>query len=200
MNTETRNEVKKNVATGMSTAAGATAGVVIGAALSPEQAAAQEVSASETTPDAKLTPDPEPAKPEPAKPEPAKPETVKPVLEKPESVKPEESATTEPPKEEIEVIGYDRVTNDDGSQMDVAVLNVDGNEVRVVDFDLDGEADAFVCDVNQNGIVEEGEVEIVQGEGIAMQPMADAAGFNPQYAQNDLPDYVNDADVDTYMA
>ena len=57
-----------------------------------------------------------------------------------------------------------------------------------------------ICDANQNGVIEEGEMQIVQGEGIAMQPFADAAGFNPQYTQNDLPDYVNDADVGTYMA
>ena len=30
-----------------------------------------------------------------------------------------------------------------------------------------------------------------------MRPLADAAGFSPELAQNDLPDYVNDADVDT---
>ena len=92
------------------------------------------------------------------------------------------------------------MTNEDGSQMDIAVLNVNGNEVGVIDANLDGEADALVCDINQNGVIEDGEMEIVQGQGIAMQPLADAAGFNPQFAQNDLPDYVNDADVDTYMA
>jgi len=84
--------------------------------------------------------------------------------------------------------------------MDIAVLNVNGNEVGVIDANLDGEADAMMCDLNQNGVIEQGEIEIVQGQGIAMQPLADAAGFNPQFAQNDLPDYVNDADVHTYMA
>lgn len=182
MNNETKNEVKKNVATGASTAAGATAGVVIGAALSPEQASAQEAPTPQPTPAPKPTPAPEPApKPEP---QPA----------------PEPKPEPQPANDEIEVIGYDRITNEDGSQMDVAVLNVNGNEVGVVDVNLDGEADAIICDANQNGIIEEGEMQIVQGEGIAMQPFADAAGFNPQYAQNDLPDYVNDADVDTYMA
>ena len=33
-----------------------------------------------------------------------------------------------------------------------------------------------------------------------MQPLQDAAGFDPLFAQNDLPDYVNDADVDSFMA
>lgn len=180
MNNETKNEVKKNVATGASTAAGATAGVVIGAAIAPNSAEAAAVVTPEPAPQPTPQPEPEPVKPEPTKPEPV---------------------TPEPPKtDDVEVVGYDRVTNEDGSQMDIAVLNVNGNEVGIIDANLDGEADALVCDLNQNGVIEEGEIEIVQGQGIAMQPFADAAGFNPQFAQNDLPDYVNDADVDTYMA
>lgn len=188
MNNETKNEVKKNVATGASTAVGATAGVVIGTVLSLETASAQEIPTLEPTlqPTSGLNTSP---KPEPA---------PEPVLESDQQPTPH--TQPEPTKDEIEVIGYDRVTNEDGSQNDVAVLNVNGNEVGVVDVNLDGEADAIICDANQNGVIEEDEMQIVQGEEIAMQPFADAAGFNPQYAQNDLPDYVNDADVDTYMA
>ena len=100
----------------------------------------------------------------------------------------------------MEVIAYDRITNEDGSQVDLAVLNVEGNEVGILDVDLDGEADVLVCDINQNGVMEEGEYEVIQGQGIAMEPFQEAAGYNPQYAQNDLPDYVNDAEVDNYMA
>lgn len=194
MNNETKNEVKKNVTIGASTVAGATAGIVIGAAVSPSSAEAAEVVTPESTPQST----------------PASRPTTQPVQE-PETQgpqNPETPETPQPPKQEpptgvepeVEVVGYDRVTNEDGSQMDIAVLNVNGNEVGVIDADLDGEADALVCDINQNGVIEDGEIEIVQGQGIAMQPFQDAAGFNPQYAQNDLPDYVNDADVDTYMA
>lgn len=193
MNNETKNEVKKNVATGASTAAGATAGVVIGAAIAPNSAEAAEV----VTPEPAPTPSPVPQpSPEPT-PTPAPKPTPQPQPE-PVPVTPE--PPTPGPETEVEVLGYDRVTNEDGSQMDIAVLNVNGNEVGVIDANLDGEADALVCDINQNGVIEEGEMEIVQGQGIAMQPLQDAAGFNPQFAQNDLPDYVNDADVDTYMA
>ncbi len=41
---------------------------------------------------------------------------------------------------------------------------------------------------------------MVQGAGLEMQPLQDAAGFDPLFAQNDLPDYVDNADVGTYMA
>lgn len=191
MNNETKNEVKKNVATGASTAAGATAGVVIGAAIAPNSAEAAEVVTPEPTPAPAPAPQPSP------EPTPAPKPTPQPQPE-PVPVTPE--PPTPGPEPEVEVLGYDRVTNEDGSQMDIAVLNVNGNEVGVIDANLDGEADALVCDINQNGVIEEGEMEIVQGQGIAMQPLQDAAGFNPQFAQNDLPDYVNDADVDTYMA
>lgn len=191
MNNETKNEVKKNVATGASTAAGATAGVVIGAAIAPNSAEAAEVVTPEPTPAPSPAPQPTP------EPTPAPKPTPQPQPE-PVPVTPE--PPTPGPEPEVEVLGYDRVTNEDGSQMDIAVLNVNGNEVGVIDANLDGEADALVCDINQNGVIEEGEMEIVQGQGIAMQPFQDAAGFNPQFAQNDLPDYVNDADVDTYMA
>lgn len=190
MNNETKNEVKKNVATGASTAAGATAGVVIGVAITPNSAEAAEV----------VTPDPAP-QPAPApKPTPQPTPDPTPTPEPEPTPQPKPEPPTPGPEPEVEVLGYDRVTNEDGSQMDIAVLNVNGNEVGVIDANLDGEADALVCDLNQNGVIEEGEIEIVQGQGIAMQPLADAAGFNPQFAQNDLPDYVNDADVDTYMA
>lgn len=200
MNNKTQNEVKKNVATGASTAAGATGGVVIGTAVTPNSAEAAEVEVSNETPQPTPTPQPQP---EPTKPQPApQPDSKleKPVDSKPTPVEPEPKPVNPDPEPEVEVVSYDRVTNDDGSQMDVAVLNVNGNEVGVIDANLDGEADALVCDANQNGAIEDGEIENVQGQGISMQPLQDAAGFDPQFAQNDLPDYVNDADVDTYMA
>lgn len=190
MDSKIKDEVKKNVTTGASTAAGATAGVVIGAAITPNSAEAADV----------VTPDPVP-QPTPApKPTPHPAPEPSPTPEPEPTPQPKPEPPTPEPETEVEVLGYDRVTNEDGSQMDIAVLNVNGNEVGVIDANLDGEADALVCDLNQNGVIEEGEIEIVQGQGIAMRPLADAAGFNPQFAQNELPDYVNDADVDPYMA
>lgn len=203
MNNETKEKVKKNVATGASAAAGATIGVVFGAAISPEDAQAYEpinpepepqpVPAPETQYQPKPEPEPEPEpQPEPY-PEPQPTPNPQPQPEPEPQPQPE-------PESEIEVISYDRMTNDDGNQIDVAVVSINGEEIGLIDVNLDGEADAILYDENHNGVIEDDEVEIIQGEGISMQPFADAAGFNPLYAQNDLPDYVNDADVDTYMA
>lgn len=208
-----KTETKKNVATGMSTAAGAVVGAVVGAAVAPNTAEAQEAVVEEST-DAKVEAVVEPANEVPV--ETASPvanaeeqhEVVtKPVVPQepgPQNPGPVEKPKPEVPVEtaenEVEVVGYDRIDNEDGSQMDVAVLNVNGQQVAVVDGNLDGEADIVVCDLNGNGTIEDGEFEIVQGQGIAMQPLQDMAGFHEELAQNDLPDYTNDADVDTFMA
>lgn len=102
---------------------------------------------------------------------------------------------------EVEVISYERVTNDDGSQMDVAVVQDEaGNQMALVDVDLDSQADAAFADFNSDGQITEEEIINVQDSNIDMHPMMDAADFHSDYAENDIPDYVNDADVDSYMA
>lgn len=170
MKKRTINELKNNLTTGASSTVGATAGVIIGTIISPTETQAQELN------------------------------PTAPTSQKPQTSPEQESLTPPISEPEIEVIGYDRVTNEDGSQMDVAILDVDGNEIGVVDVNLDGEADALICDINHNEVIEEGEMQVIQGESIEMQPLQEAAGFDPLYAQNDLPDYVNDANTDTYMA
>lgn len=216
MKEETKKELKKNVVTGVSGVAGAAAGVVIGAAVTPEQAEAAEVEveAVETPEEATashsgasashsstahvshtshaVTPEPEPEpEPEPT-PEPKPTPTPE----------PEPTPTPGPvdPTSEIEVLGYERVNNQDGTQSDIATVRVQDNIIGVVDADIDGKADVIVCDVNNSGTLEQDEVQNVQSENIAMQPFQEAAGFQPDLAQNDLPDYDNNANVDDYMA
>ena len=216
MKEETKKELKKNVVTGVSGVAGAAAGVVIGAAVTPEQAEAAEVEveAVETPEEATashsgasashsstahvshtshaVTPEPEPEpEPEPT-PEPKPTPTPE----------PEPTPTPGPvdPTSEIEVLGYERVNNQDGTQSDIATVRVQDNIIGVVDADIDGKADVIICDVNNSGTLEQDEVQNVQSENITMQPFQQAAGFQPDLAQNDLPDYDNNANVDEYMA
>lgn len=213
MKEETKKELKKNVVTGVSGVAGAAAGVVIGAAVTPEQAEAAEVEveAVETPEEATashsstahvshashaVTPEPEP---EPT-PEPKPAPTPEP--EPAPTPEPEPTPTPGPvdPTSEIEVLGYERVNNQDGTQSDIATVRVQDNIIGVVDADIDGKADVIICDVNNSGTLEQDEVQNVQSENIAMQPFQEAAGFQPDLAQNDLPDYDNNANVDDYMA
>lgn len=178
-------EVKNNVVTGASTVAGAAAGVGLGAVITPGQAEAAEVINPQ--------PEPKPIEPKPAEPKAAESKTIEPKLEPKIEQEPEADS-------EVEVLGYDRFTNQDGSQSDMAVLDVNGTQVVLIDTDLDGEADWQFTDYNHNGEIDPNERMDIHGQGLAMQPLADMAGFKPEFAENTIPDYINDADVDTFMA
>lgn len=207
MNKETKSEVKKNVATGASTAAGAAAGVAIGAAITPDNVEAAEAVTPEPVDQSEPRPQlqhenttQEYVKPAPVDPAPVGPNPVKPAPVHPDPVNPDPVGPTPGPEPEVEVVGYERVTNPDGSQMDVAVLDVNGNELAVIDANIDGMADVMAADLDGNGVIDANEMQDISGQSLSMQPLQEAAGFTPEYAQNDLPDYVNDADVDNYMA
>ena len=100
------------------------------------------------------------------------------------------------------MVSYETVTNEDGSQMDVAVVNAQGQTVMIADVDQNGIADVMAADLNNNGQLDEGELVDVSGENIAMQPLQDAANMNgnDMIAQTNDVDYINDANVDDYIA
>ena len=105
-------------------------------------------------------------------------------------------------KSEIEVVSYETVTNEDGSQIDVAVVNTQGQAVMIADVDQNGVADIMASDLNYNGQLDNGEIVDVSDQNIAMQPLQDAANMNGNnmVAQTGEPDYINDANVDDYIA
>ena len=110
---------------------------------------------------------------------------------------------TPDPEPEINVISYETVTTESGNQMDVALVDDDGDTVMIIDNDRDGFADVMMCDVNHNGDLDEGELVYVSEHNFAMQPLQDAYNNNvpePLYTLNDETDYTNDANVDEYMA
>lgn len=187
MKKETKSNMRSDVAASLSSAVGATIGMIIGNAVSAE-VNAREVPVSPIS-------GPTPLKPEPPKPEPIKPEPVKPEPPKPEPPKPE------PPQREpeIEVVTYETVNNEDGSQMDVAIVSVDGQRVAFIDGNMDGIADVYVMDANGNGTLEENEFIPLEEHNLSMAPLREAVDMGDSLlAQND--DYVNDADVDDFMA
>lgn len=100
---------------------------------------------------------------------------------------------------QVEVLDYETITNEDGSQMDLAVISVDGQEMGLYDVDQDGIADLLAQDTNNDNQITPNEIEDISTEDISMQP------FHDEYiAQNDPamhdPDYINDGDVESYMA
>lgn len=107
----------------------------------------------------------------------------------------------------ITVVSYERVTCEDGSQMDVAGVIINGQETLVIDVDRDGIADVMVADMDNNGIITDNEVCNIEEAGIEMEGLSIAAtqtGINEDttlLADNEtMPDYINDADVTGYMA
>ena len=180
-------KIKENVATGASSVAGAAVGVV-GANVIAQEVNAAEVTNQETitTPSANDEFVAEPVHQQENQHEPAQPEP-----------------SSTPEDTQVEVLSYETVTNEDGSQANVAVVAVDGQPVIIGDLDGDNVADVMASDLNLNGEIEENEMIDVSNENIAMSPFQQEATSmdNDMYlASHDTPDYVNDANVDAYMA
>ena len=200
-------DVKSNVISGMSSTVGAAVGVVAGSIISSEVNAA-EIPAAEIPVTPKEEQDVEVVSSQPSKTggstpshNPTSHPTPQPATEP--NPTPEPTPASEPrPESEIEVVSYETVTNEDGSQMDVAVVNAQGQAVMIADVDQNGLADIMASDLNYNGQLDNGEIVDVSDQNIAMQPLQDAANMNGNnmVAQTGEPDYINDANVDDYIA
>lgn len=225
-----------NIVTGVTAAAvGGAAGIVVGSVVMPNSADAQEVSPeqpgngathhSESQPSHQSHTEAVEVKPEqtgenyvesePNDPshelnEPTEPDVID---ISPEDVELDGSEPIEPYVSEtvpqIDVISCDIIETVDGDQMELAVVNVDGVEVALADINMNGEADLLMCDVNNDGVIDNDEVEDISGQGVSMslfESESAHAGTQDDFfddslmAENDLPDYVNDADVDSFMA
>lgn len=176
-------KLKSDVLTGVSSSTGAVAGVVIGSMVT-EDVYAEPV--PEPIPEPIPNPEPDPV------PEPESVPTPEPVVPTPDP----------DPVPDVQVLAYETVSDDMGGQADLAVVSVDGQPIVFADVDQDGVADVAAADVNGNGQLDPEEFVDISQEGIAMQPFRDEInGQNSGLlAQNDDTDYINDADVDDFMA
>lgn len=97
----------------------------------------------------------------------------------------------------VEVVSFEEIEHADSSHSDMAILNIDGEVVGLMDIDQDGTADLLIQDANGDQQIAPDEMEDVSDLGIAMQP------FREEYiAQQDSSidtDYINDGDVQSYM-
>jgi hypothetical protein len=103
---------------------------------------------------------------------------------------------------EVKVLGVEVVQGEDGRPMTIAALEVDGHNSLMVDVDMDGTMDVMAIDVNDNGQIDEGEYGNIQDLNISSVDLAEQAPdtSGTYLAQaDDMPDYMNDADV-SYMA
>jgi len=205
MKKETKQELQNNVVTGMSSAAGSAAGVVIGSMVSEEVHA--EVIATPTNELANEVVA-EPIKPTGANQQVAEtvvtvPEDdVEVIVSQPENL--QEIEVTNPhivEEAKPNVLSYETVTADNGQQMDVALVDMDGTPVAIVDMDRDGTADVALADLNGNDELDADEVLDLTDMNVDMQQFNPSAnGVEQATAQTADIDYVNDANVDTYFA
>lgn len=89
--------------------------------------------------------------------------------------------------------------NDDGLPENAAVLDIEGNEVLMVDIDLDNTADALIADFNNDGQIQEDEIADISDQNIEM-PMADDSDGDLYQAADMDSDYDDAGDYDLYEA
>lgn len=109
----------------------------------------------------------------------------------------------EPGEPVVEVLEFETDIETSEGNIDAAILSVDGETVMVVDMDQDGIADALVADFNGDGYIDDSEIVDISGDNVAMEPFADDYyGIEPLEDPSIAyePDYVNDANVDEFMA
>ncbi len=120
------------------------------------------------------------------------------------------SSVTEEPSEDdltVEVLGVEQVQHEDGSVSNIGAASINGQAVYFIDVDgQDGEFELMAADLNSNGQLEENEITDISDQHMSVsqfQDLAQASGngggtgneVEEYYASNDnLPDYVNDAD------
>lgn len=91
---------------------------------------------------------------------------------------------------EIEVLG---VVHDMQTGSNIGGLSVDGQDVFLIDVDGDLEFDLMASDLNQNNIVDEGEVVDIHGQGMTVDHLGGISEISESINGDDeLPDYMAD--------
>lgn len=110
----------------------------------------------------------------------------------------EEMIAPEPVDSEIRVLGVDVVENETGELMHVALVECEGEKALLVDVDFDGTMDVLIHDDNGNGEIETGEIYDMTDANVEvsdlMQAQAAQNGDIFLAANDEMPDYINDAD------
>ena len=102
---------------------------------------------------------------------------------------------------EVHVIGAAVAETEDGGQAILIGLEAsDGDRAMIVDIDSDGTIDYLLHDDNTNGQIEDDEIHDIHDEGWRTEPYLselDEQQAQQEMAMNedDMPDYMNDADA-----
>lgn len=109
-----------------------------------------------------------------------------------------EMISAEPVDNEIRVLGVEAVQNEDGQIMNIALVEREGDQALLVDVDNNGTIDVLLHDDNGDGQLQESEIHDISGAGLdvadLMQAQAAQQGDVLYASNDDMPDYINDAD------
>ncbi len=109
-----------------------------------------------------------------------------------------EMIAAEPADNEIRVLGVEAVQNEQGQIMNVALVENDGDQALLIDVDNNGTIDVLLHDDNVDGILQESEIYDISDARLEVADLLQAQAAQEgdiYYASNDdLPDYINDAD------
>lgn len=111
---------------------------------------------------------------------------------------------------EVHFLGVDTVQTDNGQNMNVGHMSVNGVHVALVDVDDDRVYDVRVADLNNNGNIEREEVADISDAGITVDdfaaavqqeqaeshPMAEQVSAPQEELAPEMPDYMNDAGIE----
>ncbi len=210
---EKKNEkLMENVATGVSAAIGATVGVVAGNTIAQPASAAETVEVEPVDVDEE-TEEVVAEVVETAAQETAAQEAVQPSVIYVEHhyyhdapAQQSQTAGQQPVDQQhdepqIHVVSDEVVETEDGP-MELAVVEIEGQAIAVADTNMDGEANIMVSDINQNGVIDDGEAVDVTNQHISMEQFHEPmeCGMGNEIAQADDIDFVNDANVDDFLA
>lgn len=109
-----------------------------------------------------------------------------------------EMISAEPVDNEIRVLGVEAVQNEDGQIMNIALVEREGDQALLLDVDNNGTIDVLLHDDNGDGQLQESEIHDISGAGLdvadLMQAQAAQQGDVLYASNDDMPDYINDAD------
>lgn len=109
-----------------------------------------------------------------------------------------EMISAEPVDNEIRVLGVEAVQNENGQIMNIALVECEGDQALLVDVDNNGTMDVLLHDDNRDGMLQESEVHDISSAGLEVADLLQAQAAQEGdvfYASNDdMPDYINDAD------
>lgn len=99
---------------------------------------------------------------------------------------------------EVEIIDMVSGTFENGTPATILDMEIDDVPVMAIDYNMDNTVDVLLSDTDGNGIVDE--YTDVSDLGLTIDSYLEAGQESLLTAGNDLPDYIDDAATDNFMA